>query len=223
MRPLKKSALEQWFDVRLQGATAILAYNAIDSPLAQPRNALLGQTFAAIIGVSITRIFQLHSNFESLRWVAGALSVGIASAVMGMAKTVHPPAGATALLAATSPEITELGWFLVPLIMLGALLMLALACILNNIQRQFPIYWWTPANLSRHKMEDIEGNREMSYDDFILVSTSQIIIEKHNIVMPDWVSLEPEQRIMLEVLRLKLEQGVRRTSTTSDNTRVVDS
>jgi hypothetical protein len=96
--------------------------------------------FSAIIGVGITKLFHLNPDFENLRWVAGALSVGLASAFMGLTNTIHPPAGATALLAATTPEITELGWYLVPLIMLGSVLLVAVGCITNNIQRQFPMY-----------------------------------------------------------------------------------
>jgi hypothetical protein len=67
---------------------------------------------------------------------------------MGITNTVYPPAGATALLAVSLPEITGLGWFLVPLVLLGMVLMLAVACIVNNIQRQFPMYWWTAQSLS---------------------------------------------------------------------------
>ncbi|KAG0651147.1 Transmembrane [Hyphodiscus hymeniophilus] len=88
------------------GAAAILEYHTVESPFSQPRNAVLGQIFSAAIGISITKLFQHSPHFEALRWVAGALSVGVASAVMGITKTVHPPAGATALLCATSPEIT---------------------------------------------------------------------------------------------------------------------
>jgi CBS-domain-containing membrane protein len=90
--------------------------------------------------VGITKLFQLNSDFENLRWVAGALSVGLTSAFMGLTNTIHPPAGATALLAATTPEITELGWFFLPLILLGSVLLVAVGCVTNNIQRQFPIY-----------------------------------------------------------------------------------
>lgn len=79
-----------------KGAAAILEYQTIDSPLAQPRNAILGQVFAAIIGVGVTKLFQLSSDFDNLRWIAGALAVGLTSAFMGFTKTVHPPAGATA-------------------------------------------------------------------------------------------------------------------------------
>jgi CBS-domain-containing membrane protein len=92
-----------------KGASAILEYNAIRSPLGQPRNALLGHTFSAIIGVAITKLFRLRSDFEKIKWIAGAVSCGTASAVMLLTGTVHPPGGASAVLAATSPEITEVG------------------------------------------------------------------------------------------------------------------
>ena len=131
------------------GAAAILEYNTIESPLAQPRNLVFGHFLAALIGVSITKLFHLlpQSRFEELRWLAGALSVGAASVVMSMTKTVHPPAGATALLAATDSTITDLGWWLLALILLGSMLMLTSALIINNIMRQFPMYWWTPVDL----------------------------------------------------------------------------
>jgi CBS-domain-containing membrane protein len=120
------------------GASAILEYNSISSPLAQPRNVIFGQAFSSIIGIAITKAFQLSDNFENLRWLAGALAVATSSAIMGLTKTIHPPAGATALLAATTPQITDLGWLLVPLTLLGSVVMLLVACVVNNIQRQFP-------------------------------------------------------------------------------------
>lgn len=133
------------------GAAAILEYNAIESPLSQPRNLVFGHFLAAVIGVGITKLFHLlpEARFEDLRWIAGALAVGVASTVMGMTKTVHPPAGATALLAASTPEITELGWWLLPLVLLAASLMLASAMLVNNLYKRFPIYWWTPVDLGQ--------------------------------------------------------------------------
>jgi hypothetical protein len=132
------------------GAAAILEYNTIESPLAQPRNLVFGHFSAALMGVSITKLFHLlpPNRFEDLRWLAGALSVGCASVTMSFTKTVHPPAGATALLAATNLEIQELGWWLLPLVLLASMLMLASALIVNNgMGRRFPIYWWTPVDL----------------------------------------------------------------------------
>jgi len=215
------------------GAAAILEFNTIESPLAQPRNCLLGQILAAVIGVSITKLFQLNSNFEKLRWVAGALSVGITSAAMGFTKTIHPPAGATALLAATSEDITNLGWFLIPLIILGSSLMLAVACVINNIQRQFPMYWWTPVDLCRPKQIDLERQKEenkeevmsgaSSWNDHVESKDAKIMIDDERIIIPDWIALKSEERSMLEVLRLKLHESLKNTSTgNTGETRIND-
>lgn len=185
--------------------------------------------------MGITKLFHLNSNFENLRWIAGALAVGIASAVMGITKTVHPPAGATALLAATSPEMTELGWYLVALILLGSTLMVAVACVLNNIQRQFPMYWWTPMDLSKPKACDIERvdkNGEVEGSNASTGSTytyekhdkDSILIEGGQIYIPASLSLDSEEHSMLEILRSKLEERLRVTKTQdTDETKNQDS
>lgn len=67
---------------------------------------------------------------------------------MGLTKTVHPPAGATALLAVVDANLARLGWFLIPVMMLGCTLMLAVALLINNLERQFPLYWWTSQTLA---------------------------------------------------------------------------
>ncbi|KAF2747768.1 hypothetical protein M011DRAFT_38616 [Sporormia fimetaria CBS 119925] len=129
------------------GASAILEYNAIRSPLGQPRNAILGHGISALVGVGITKLFLYHSDFAKIRWIAGAVSCAAASAVMLLTGTVHPPGGASAVLAATEPVITHMGWYFVGLVMLGTVLMVLVGLVVNNIQRQFPVYWWTPVDI----------------------------------------------------------------------------
>jgi len=100
----------------LQGASAVLVYGAIESPLAQPRALLGGHFIAALIGICITKLFSLLSSeqrFDELRWLAGSLSTATAIVAMQITETTHPPAGASALLAAVSPEITDLGWLVI--------------------------------------------------------------------------------------------------------------
>ena len=102
---------------RLKGASAVLVYGAIESPLAQPRALLGGHFIASLIGVCITKLFSLlhdEQRFDELRWLAGSLSTATAIVAMQITETTHPPAGASALLAAVSPEITELGWSVTP-------------------------------------------------------------------------------------------------------------
>lgn len=131
-----------------------MEFCAIDSPLAQPRNAFLSQVFATVIGVGITKLFALSPNAQSYPELAGALACAITTAVMVLTNTVHPPAGATALTAVV--QASELGWFLIPVMLLGTVLMLAAALLLNNIQRRYPMYWWTPLSVVRKVPADIE-------------------------------------------------------------------
>lgn len=139
-----------------QGAAAVLEFYSIESPLAQPRNAIFGQAISAIVGVAICKLFLLSDNFEAHRWAGGALACALATSLMALTKTVHPPAGATALLAVADDTVVNLGWFLVPVMMLGCGLMLVVALLINNIERTFPIYWWTPASLKREKPQMME-------------------------------------------------------------------
>ncbi|KAL2155735.1 hypothetical protein VTH82DRAFT_477 [Thermothelomyces myriococcoides] len=126
------------------GAAAVLDFYAIESPLAQPRNAVLGQMIAALTGVGICKLFALSPHFEDVRWLGGSLACACATALMALTGTVHPPAGATALLAVVDPAVAGLGWFLFVPLLLGCTLMVAVALLVNNIQRRFPYYWWTP-------------------------------------------------------------------------------
>ena len=78
-------------------------------------------------------------------WLAGAVAVATAIAVMHLTKTLHPPGGATALIAVIgSDEIHNLGYLyaLVPA-GLGALIMLVVALLINNIpkNRRYPDFW----------------------------------------------------------------------------------
>ncbi|KAF3764168.1 hypothetical protein M406DRAFT_277656, partial [Cryphonectria parasitica EP155] len=127
------------------GAAAVLEFYAIDSPFSQPRNVLVGQLGSSLIAVSINKGFaQLPlRQYTQLRWLAGSLSCACATVFMGITGTIHPPAGATALLATTDDNIIHLGWALIPRVLLGCCLMLVVALIINNIQRAFPAYWWT--------------------------------------------------------------------------------
>jgi len=142
------------------GASAILDYNAIRSPLAQPRNAVLGHALSAITGVGISKLFQHNPNFEDIQWIAGAVACAVASLTMTLTNTIHPPGGATAVLAATNATTIAMGWWFVPVVMTGTLVQLGVALLINNIMRQYPIYWWTPANVGRKARKPKFGEAE---------------------------------------------------------------
>lgn len=200
-----------------KGASAILEYNAVRSPLGQPRNALLGHTFSAIIGVGVSKLFQLHSDYEQSKWIAGAVGCAIASAVMLLTGTVHPPGGASAVLAATEPAITAMGWFFVPLVMWGATLMIVVGLLLNNIQRQFPVYWWTPLDIRRAKKEDLETvpngrggleRRETEEEQIYDQPYGKIEITGAEVILPETMSLNKDEAELLERLRERLRRRV---------------
>lgn len=122
------------------GASAVLIYGAIKSPLAQPRNLLGGHILSALIGVTMVK---LCGPFP---WLAAALAVSVSIAVMHATKTLHPPGGATALIAVISgPNVQGLGYLYVIIpAATGALIMLAVALLVNNLApaRRYPEFWW---------------------------------------------------------------------------------
>ena len=121
------------------GASAVLIYGATKSPLAQPRNLVGGHVVSALIGVASYNLFHEHL------WFASALSVATAIAAMHVTKTLHPPGGATALIAVIgSPKIHDLGYlYAVIPVGTGALLMLVVALLVNNLSanRKYPEFW----------------------------------------------------------------------------------
>lgn len=137
-----------------QGASAVLLFGAIDSPLAQPRNIMLGQTIGAIVGVVIAQLFlgikqtwQIESQRVAVEWVGGATAMALALVIMQMTKTVHPPGGATALIPVVTPSIMEIKWFYIGVVVLSSFIQVVIACLVNNVERKYPQYWWSPKSL----------------------------------------------------------------------------
>lgn len=121
------------------GASAVLIYGAVRSPLAQPRNLIGGHVLSAVVGVAA---FQLLGQ---LPWLAAAVAVSTAIALMHVTKTLHPPGGATALIAVIGGDAVHGLGFLYALMpaALGAGVMLIIALVVNNIpeNRRYPEFW----------------------------------------------------------------------------------
>eukprot|EP00850_Spirogloea_muscicola_P015521 SM000119S25664 [mRNA] locus=s119:426006:427580:+ [translate_table: standard] len=150
------------------GATAVLIYGTVDSPLAQPRNVLGGHLVSAIVGVAVAEIFEAsgfeYGADESWLWLECGLAVALAILAMQSLRMVHPPGGATALIAVTSPTSQRNhGLFILVPVMSGVVVMVLIALIVNNITRQYPMYWWRPTLLDILVAEDSTHHSAMAY------------------------------------------------------------
>lgn len=122
------------------GASAVLLYGAIKSPFAQPRNLIGGHVISGLVGVASYQLF------GHIPWVAAALGVSLAIVAMLVTKTVHPPGGATALIAIIGGEkIHKLGFLYAFMPAgLGPLILLIVALLVNNLSknRRYPEFWF---------------------------------------------------------------------------------
>ncbi|MBA4134067.1 MAG: HPP family protein [Flavobacterium sp.] len=118
------------------GASSVLVYGVIHSPLAQPRNLIGGHLVSALIGVTVQKLA------PDILWITAPLAVSLSIVMMQITKTLHPPGGATALIAVTgSAELKNLGyWYVVSPVFIGTLILLFAALFFNNItsNRRYP-------------------------------------------------------------------------------------
>ena len=118
------------------GASSVLVYGVIQSPLAQPRNLIGGHFVSAIAGVTVLQLV------PDVVWITAPLAVSSSIVLMQITKTLHPPGGATALIAVTgSAQIKNLGyWYVIAPVLSGALILLIVALIFNNLtsKRHYP-------------------------------------------------------------------------------------
>ncbi len=119
------------------GASSVLIYGAINSPLAQPRNLIGGHIISALVGVTI------HKIIPNEIWLSSALSVSLSIVFMQISKTLHPPGGATALIANIGSEkVKSLGYmYVISPVLTGVLILLVIALIFNNMtpNRRYPM------------------------------------------------------------------------------------
>lgn len=118
------------------GASSVLIYGCINSPLAQPRNLIGGHLISALVGVTT------HLLIPGQVWLSSALAVSVSIVLMQMTKTLHPPGGATALIANIGSEkIRSLGYiYVLNPVLSGVLVLLLVALVFNNMtaNRHYP-------------------------------------------------------------------------------------
>lgn len=130
------SEIENVFLIGSFGASSVLIYGAVNSPLAQPRNLIGGHVLSALVGVTVFKFL------PEILWLNASIAVASSIVVMQITKTMHPPGGATALIAVLpSEKIRELDyWYALSPVLSGAFILLIVALIFNNIPkgRKYP-------------------------------------------------------------------------------------
>ena len=103
------------------GASAVVLFAMPKSPAARVQNVIGGHIVSAVVGVILVMVL-------GLTWYTAALAVAISIGLMVCLDFVHPPGGATALIAVIGME----DWtFILAPVAVGAVIMYAVAYVTN--------------------------------------------------------------------------------------------
>lgn len=120
------------------GATAVLLFAVPHGALSQPWAVLVGHGVSAVIGVTAAKLFP-----ESM--LGAALAVGGSIGAMHYLRAIHPPGGATSLIAVIGgPQVQALGYgFVLTPVLANAAVMVVVAILINSAfaWRRYPAAW----------------------------------------------------------------------------------
>ena len=117
------------------GASTVLLFGYPASPLAQPRNIVLGNTVAAVTSVACV------AWLGNSPWSMG-MAVGLTIALGQQLRCLHPPAGAVALLGVLF-EVQP--WFVLMPMLAGSLLLTLMAVLFSHLRpgiAPYPHHWF---------------------------------------------------------------------------------
>ena len=111
------------------GASMVLVMAVHESPLAKPKNILLGHILSTLSGVII--LYLIGDNFLAL-----GIAVALAVFVMIVTDTIHPPAGANPIIVILTGQ--GISFVLFP-VAVGAFMLVVFAYLYNKLlQRNYP-------------------------------------------------------------------------------------
>ncbi|AXF86227.1 hypothetical protein DTO96_101973 [Ephemeroptericola cinctiostellae] len=119
------------------GATCVILFTVAQSPLAQPRNVILGHFISALVGIIALKLFPVSI-------ITISLAVGVAICSMQAFRCVHPPAGANPLVILLTANKVHYDWdFLLFPVLSGTIALVLVAYVINNIMNdhKWPVYW----------------------------------------------------------------------------------
>jgi CBS-domain-containing membrane protein len=111
------------------GASMVLVMAVHESPLAKPKNILLGHILSALSGIII--LYLIGDNFLAL-----GIAVALAVFVMIVTDTIHPPAGANPIIVILTGQ--GISFVLFP-VAVGAFMLVVFAYLYNKLlKRNYP-------------------------------------------------------------------------------------
>lgn len=115
------------------GATMVILFGLPESPLAQPRNIIVGHLLTTAIGLSVAALAGVSP------WSMG-LAVGLAVSLMLVTNTTHPPAGANPLVVMLAGEHWD---FLMMPVAAGAVLIVVFGVLYHRLVsgHRYPKRW----------------------------------------------------------------------------------
>lgn len=118
------------------GATCVLLFAVPSSPLAQPRNVILGHLITASVGLVV--LYGLGNSSVMI-----GLAVGLGIMLMQFFRAVHPPAGANPIVIILAGKSAVNINFLLTPVLIGSITLVLIAIFVNNIggKNPWPIYW----------------------------------------------------------------------------------
>lgn len=105
------------------GATMVILFGLPQSPLAQPRNIILGHILTTSIGLAAASLIGVSP------WSMG-LAVGLAVSAMLLTNTTHPPAGANPLVVMLAGE--SWGFLFMP-VAVGSILIVIFGMLYHRV------------------------------------------------------------------------------------------
>ncbi len=115
------------------GASAMLMFGLPNSPVSRPYNLIIGHAVSAIVGVSC---YYLVGDII----ISSSLAIALSLLFMHMFKCMHPPGGATAVIAVVGGEtIHQLGYaFVIMPIFFNSLILLIVAIAVGSFRDKNP-------------------------------------------------------------------------------------
>jgi CBS-domain-containing membrane protein len=147
------------------GASTVLVFAVPHGALSQPWPVLGGHLVAALIGVTCSRLVP-----DAM--LAAALAVGLSILAMHYLRCIHPPGGATALVAVLGgPSVQALGFgFVLSPVLLNVAVLLVAAIAFNAFfpWRRYPV--WLARRTARAEAVSA-GYASISHEDFVYALT----------------------------------------------------